>query len=121
MSDRQQTHFELLGVPFWACETEIRAAYRRLALVYHPDRNNKLQRQVAQSKFQAIQEAYAVLNNPERRQRYHLQCLDLWDMKEYLSQFSDLMLTPCGLGLSPYSGERMLAAIKEPVPLLLAA
>jgi len=42
-------------------------------------------------------------------------------LQEYLTNFRDLVLTPSGLGLQPYSAERMLAGIRHPVPLLLAA
>ncbi|KAL0052983.1 hypothetical protein WJX82_010907 [Trebouxia sp. C0006] len=86
-----------------ASQEEIRVAYKRLALVWHPDRNPHCDRRVAQDKFQAIQQAYSVLSRPERRQAYHLECLDCWDMKEYLSNFRDLVLTLSGLGLQPYS------------------
>ncbi|DBA86540.1 TPA: hypothetical protein ACH3X2_005509 [Trebouxia sp. C0005] len=118
---RQQTHYELLGLSFLASQEDIRVAYKRLALLWHPDRNPHCDRRVAQDKFQAIQQAYSVLSRPDRRQAYHLECLDCWDMKEYLSNFRDLVLTPSGLGLQPYSAERMLAGIRHPVPLLLAA
>ena len=42
-------------------------------------------------------------------------------LQVYLTNFRELALTPSGLGLQPYSFERMLHGIKHPVPLLLAA
>ena len=42
-------------------------------------------------------------------------------VQEYLTDFRDLLLTPNGLELQPYSFERMLHRISHPVPLLLAA
>lgn len=42
-------------------------------------------------------------------------------LQGYLTSFRDLILTPSGLGLQPYSFERMLHRIKHPLPLLLAA
>lgn len=118
---RQQTHYELLGLSFLATQDDIRVAYKRLALLWHPDRHPHCDRKATLDKFQAIQAAYSVLGRPERRQAYHLECLDCWDMKEYLNNFKDLLLTPSGLGLQPYSADRMLAGIKHPVLLIMAA
>lgn len=118
---RQQTHYQLLGLTFLASEEEIRVAYKRLALLWHPDRNPQCIREVAQDKFQAIQQAYSVLSRPDRRKAYHLECLDCWDMKEYLTNFGELLLTSSGLDLQPYSAERMLAGIQHPILLLAAA
>lgn len=64
----KRDYYEILGVGKQASADEIKQAYRKLALKYHPDRNpgNK----EAEDKFKEAAEAYEVLSNPEKRQRY---------------------------------------------------
>lgn len=61
-------YYELLGVAKHADAKEIKAAYRKLALQYHPDRNQG--NGEAEEKFKQINEAYAVLSDEEKRARY---------------------------------------------------
>ena len=56
--------YEVLGISATANDDEIKKAYRRLALEYHPDRNNTPQ---AESKFKSVSEAYAVLCDKQKR------------------------------------------------------
>jgi Ca-activated chloride channel family protein len=60
-------YYNILGVPHTATEEEIRQAYRALARRYHPDTNKEAG---ANKRFQEVQEAYEVLNNPAERQKY---------------------------------------------------
>jgi curved DNA-binding protein len=61
-------YYKVLGVEKTADEKEIKQAYRKLALKYHPDRNPD--DKGAEEKFKEINEAYQVLSDPEKRQRY---------------------------------------------------
>lgn len=60
-------YYEILGVKRDASEAEIKSAYRKLARKYHPDVNKTKE---AESKFKDINEAYEVLSDKAKRQRY---------------------------------------------------
>jgi tetratricopeptide (TPR) repeat protein len=62
--------YELLGVPPTATAAEIRAAYRQLALRWHPDRNGG--DAAAEEQFKRLNDAYQVLGDPQRRASYDL-------------------------------------------------
>ncbi len=64
------TYYEILEISREAPLEEIRTAYRRLALKYHPDKNPG--DKVAEDRFKQISEAYQVLADPEKRQLYDL-------------------------------------------------
>lgn len=61
-------YYQTLGVPRNATADDIRSAYRKLALQYHPDRNPGDRR--AEDKFKDANEAYQVLSDPQKRARY---------------------------------------------------
>lgn len=60
-------YYEILGVSKNASEKELKSAYRKLALEWHPDRNKSTE---AEKKFKEINEAYEVLSSPQKRQAY---------------------------------------------------
>ncbi len=60
-------YYEVLGVQKDANKDQIKDAYRRLAMQYHPDRNKAPE---AEEKFKEISEAYAVLSDEQKRQQY---------------------------------------------------
>jgi len=62
-----QDYYDVLGVPRDAGADEIRTAYRKLARTYHPDLNKDPE---ADDKFKAVAEAYEVLRDPEKREKY---------------------------------------------------
>ena len=64
----KRDYYELLGLGKGATEDEIKAAYRRLALKYHPDKNPG--DKASEEKFKEINEAYQVLSDKTRRTQY---------------------------------------------------
>src|SRR4029077_21007235 len=66
-STTKRDYYEVLGVARTASDDDIKKAYRRLALQYHPDRN---QAPEATERFKEATEAYQVLSDAERRSMY---------------------------------------------------
>ena len=64
---KYKDYYEILRIPRSATEKEIKSAYRKLAKKYHPDVNKAKD---ASEKFKDINEAYEVLSDPQKRQRY---------------------------------------------------
>jgi curved DNA-binding protein len=65
-----KNYYRILGVPRNASDGEIKKAYRKLAMQYHPDRNPGKEKW-ANEKFKEINEAYGVLGDPQKRKQYN--------------------------------------------------
>src|SRR3990167_3221987 len=66
MADRD--YYQILGVTKGASESEIKKAYRKLALEHHPDRNKG--DKASEEKFKEVTKAYEVLSDPQKKQAY---------------------------------------------------
>ena len=66
--NNKQDYYEVLGISRGATDTEIKSAYRKLAIKYHPDKNPG--DESAEERFKEAAEAYSVLSDPEKRDRY---------------------------------------------------
>ncbi len=69
MADKRD-YYEVLGIEKGASEEEIKKAFRKMALKYHPDRNQG--DKDAEEKFKEVNEAYSVLSDPELRKKYDM-------------------------------------------------
>ena len=62
--------YEILGVAKTASDDDIKKAYRKLAMKYHPDRNQGEAAKAAEEKFKEAKEAYEMLSDPQKRAAY---------------------------------------------------
>src|SRR3972149_6800324 len=67
MAQVKRDYYDILGVSRGASAEEIKRAFRRLAMQFHPDRNKEAG---AEAKFKEIGEAYEVLADPDKRSAY---------------------------------------------------
>ena len=63
----KRDYYDVLGVPKGASEEDVRKAFRKKAMEYHPDRNKSTD---AEEKFKEVNEAYQVLIDGQKRARY---------------------------------------------------
>src|SRR6185369_12035411 len=84
----KRDYYEVLGLKKDATAAEIKSAYRKMALKYHPDRNKEKD---AEENFKEINEAYQVLSDPQKKQSY--------------DQFGHAAFDPAsGMGGNPFAG-----------------
>lgn len=69
---RNRDYYAILGISRSATPEEIKKAYRKLALKYHPDRNGESEqtKKIAQRKFEDVSDAYSVLSDPKKKQMF---------------------------------------------------
>lgn len=65
----KKTYYQILEVDKKASQEAIKSAYRRLAMLYHPDKNQSPE---AEEMFKKIAEAYSVLSDPDQRKQYDM-------------------------------------------------
>lgn len=86
----KRDYYEVLGVSKSATKADIKSAYRKLALKWHPDKNQNNKKE-AEEKFKEINEAYQVLSDDQKKQTY--------------DQFGHSAFDPsAGMGGNPFSG-----------------
>jgi DnaJ-class molecular chaperone len=88
MNSKQGSFYEVLDVPETATSDEIKKSYRRLSMMYHPDKNGNSQEST--EKFQKISEAYEVLGNPEKKKEY-----DMTQNNPFFKMMSQQGMNPC--------------------------
>ena len=115
----KRDYYEILGITRGASEDEIKKAYRKMAIKYHPDKNPGDKK--AEDNFKEAAEAYEVLSTPDKRQRYdqygHAANASSaagggyggggMDMNDIFSQFGDIFGGGFGGGSSSRGGRRV--------------
>src|SRR5256712_9693317 len=106
----QADYYALLGVSRSATDEQIRSAYRKLARQYHPDVNSASD---AAERFKAVTEAYEVLTDPQRRQRYDMFGSTTGGLGDF--GIGDLFETFFGGGLPPRPAPRPMRGARLPM------
>jgi curved DNA-binding protein len=91
---KRKDYYQILGTGKQATPEEIKKAYRKLAMKYHPDRNPGKEKETNE-KFKEINEAYEVLGDPEKRKQYDtlgtVSTGDIWGSPYTRAGFEEVM------------------------------
>lgn len=109
----KEDYYDILGISKGASESEIKKAYRKMALKYHPDKNPDDKE--AEEKFKKAAEAYEVLSNSDKKARYDQFGHQAFEgaggfggggmnMDDIFSQFGDIFGGAFGGGFSGFGG-----------------
>lgn len=109
----KEDYYKILGVSKGASASEIKKAYRKMAIKYHPDKNPG--DSAAEEKFKEAAEAYDVLSNPEKKSRYDQFGHQAFqgggagfgggmNMDDIFSQFGDIFGSAFGGGFGGFGG-----------------
>jgi molecular chaperone DnaJ len=109
----KEDYYDILGISKSASESEIKKAYRKKAIKYHPDKN--LGDSSAEENFKKAAEAYEVLSNSEKRSKYDQFGHSAFDgsggfggggmnMDDIFSQFGDIFGSAFGGGFGGFGG-----------------
>jgi len=97
-------YYSILNIPVTATPNEIKQAYRKLVMIYHPDKNNN--EPYSLQKFNEIKEAYEVLTNPRKKELY-LQ--ERWLSKASGKMKVDGLITPPNILLKSLEVNKQIA------------
>ncbi len=104
-------YYEVLGLAKWSSQDEVKRAYRKLAMQYHPDRNQGDKQ--AEAKFKEIGEAYGVLSDPQKKQQYDMFGHVGWEWNPFWAgawfsgdDISDIFSQFFGWGFSGWSARQ---------------
>lgn len=95
-------YYKVLGVESNATQAEIKKAYRRLAKIYHPDKNGNSTE--AKERFQEINEANQVLSDPEKRKKYDMYGENWKNAEEFESQRREYRNSSGGYDFGGFGG-----------------
>ena len=111
----KEDYYKTLGVSKSASSGEIKKAYRKMAIKYHPDKNPN--DKAAEDKFKQAAEAYEVLSNPDKKAKYDQFGHQAFqnggagfsggmNMEDIFSQFGDIFGSAFGGGFGGFGGQR---------------